>query len=48
MPMIGYKIFKEIAKQIVYNKNNKNIGMTEWKDIYTNDDVTWPKRKKKK
>jgi hypothetical protein len=41
--MVGYYVIKELVSSIVNGKNFKSLGMKDFKTVYSNDDVPWPK-----
>lgn len=43
-PIVGYSVIKVLVASIVKGKNLKNLGMTDFKPVYSNDDVPWPKK----
>jgi len=43
---VGYNIIKVLVESITRGKNFKNLGMKDFKVVYTNEDVPWPKVKK--
>ena len=43
MPMVGYNVIKDLVCSITRGKNFMSLGMTDFKPVYTNENVTWPK-----
>jgi len=41
--MVGYTVIKELVSSIVQGKNFKSLGMKDFKQVYSNEDVPWPK-----
>ena len=41
--MVGYCVIKELVSSIVNGKNFKNLGMKDFKPVYSNEDAPWPK-----
>lgn len=45
VPCIGQKIIERIIDLVVKSKNPRSLGMSYLNEIYSNDDVPWPKQK---
>ena len=43
MPAVGYNVIKDLVSSITRGKNFKNFGMKDYKPVYSNEDVPWPK-----